>query len=709
MTSIGIDLGTTNSLVALYDPAATSAIVIPVSGARATPSVVAVRQKEDKDELLVGRPALNWAKADPQNTIVSVKRLMGRDLADDVVAQTIDRRAYEIVHGSDDDPRAHVVMAGTRFTPAAISGMILQRLRHGAEDRLKQDITHAVITVPAYFSTAQRTATREAGEQAGLTVKRIIDEPTAAAIAFGVELREGDRRRVLVFDLGGGTFDISVLNATRDAEGHNHFQVLDFVGDNWLGGDDFDDLIVEKINAYVRDRTGLDPSGSAEYRFHAKRAAEEAKRELSEADSADIVIPAAFRASGSTYDVEMTLERGEFDEMIAPLVDKTLSLVRSALERQGLSPDDISDVLLVGGSTLIPKVYSAVENYFGKAKVRKHVDPMECVAIGAGILAGTLSGFECAACGTVNDDSRDTCVNAQCGADLSTARSIGDTHVYDVTGMALGVRAVRGSQSDAFVPIIPRGTPYPTSEPIRHTFEATDGRVIRVPVFEGDDPMASRNHEQGVIEYELPEKIDIHTRVTVSFHFDMNRVLHVTIGVPGTSLEYRKELRFDVARSGKPAPAVKEEEEVTHREDLIYAEETTRRFLRTYEQFLDATQTMKINADLERAQNALVFSDPAECRRMISVLESDIFATGLASQLYLAERAAERASPADAEQINQAIARLQKEYLGGRRDAAVDEAQVLKVMTAKIWQQHQVGAIEDAEDFNGLLRIVEGS
>ncbi|HEX6352947.1 Hsp70 family protein [Actinophytocola sp.] len=707
MTDIGIDLGTTNSVVAKYDPEQSSATVVPVGGARSTPSVVSLRQRDGREELLVGTPALNWAKRDPVNTILSVKRLMGRDFADKDVEQARARRSYKIVPGEGDDPRAHVVIGDRSYAPAEVSTMILERLRQGAAEKLKEDITHAVLTVPAYFKESQRAATREAGEHAGLIVKRVIDEPTAAAIAFGLELREGDRRRVLVYDLGGGTFDISILNTTRDADGKNHFQILSFVGDNWLGGDDFDLLIINKIIDWVRREAAVDPSTDPEFLFYAKKAAEEAKRELGEVDSTDIIIPAAFRSAGGAVDVEMTLTRAEFEDLIEPLVDKTIALVRTALEEQNLSTDDISDVLLVGGSTLVPKVYESVEYFFGKGKVRKDIDPMECVALGAGILASTLHGVECLACEKINDESATEC--ASCQQSLVNARSAGDTHIYDVTGQALGVAAVKKSQADTFVPIIPKGTPFPLTEPMSHTFEAIDGRLIRVPVYEGDSPIASKNTELGVIEYELPEEIDIHTRVEVAFLYDRNRELHVAIAVPGTSLEYRKKLRHDAARTEAPTqvPTDGEEDDASYRESLVYVEEVTRRFLRTYEQYLDPSQAMKIRGDLDRAQQTLVFSDPAECRRMISVLQSDIFGSGIASQLYIAERAAERAPATDAKQINQAIVTLQQSHAQGRREAVVEQAQVLKLMVAKVGQQYDVAEIADAEDFAGLLKVLD--
>ncbi|THV39834.1 Hsp70 family protein [Glycomyces buryatensis] len=708
MTAIGIDLGTTNSVVARRDGAREGAAVVKVHGKSGTPSVVGLRRRDGKDEFLVGANALNFAKRDPQHTIQSVKRLMGRDFADPAVEQARGRRAYQITTGPGGDPRAHVVMGDTTYSPVEVSTMILRHLRDGAQEKLGEDVTAAVITVPAYFQEAQRTATREAGEAAGMVVKRIIDEPTAAAIAFGLEWDKGERRRVLVYDLGGGTFDISILNTTQDAEGQNHFQVLDFVGDNWLGGDDFDLLIVDKIIDWVKRESGTDPAGDTKFLFLAKEAAEEAKRELTESDSADIIIPAAFRTAGGVGDVEMTLSKDEFDAMIEPLVDKTLGLVRQALERQSLSTGDVSDVLLVGGSTLVPKVAASVERMFGPGKVRKHIDPMECVAIGAGILADTLRGVECAACQAVNDESDLVC--SQCGESLTNARSAGDTHVYDVTGMALGVAAVKGSNADAFVPIIPRGTPYPLAESMHEAFSTTDGRKILVPVYEGDSPVASENHEQGVIDWELPEEVDANTRVDVAFLFDRNRELHVKISVPGTPFEKDLTLKVDAARTKAPAKTEVDEDDIAYREDLIVTVEAARHFVRVYEQYLDPSQAMKIESDLNRAEQTLMLSDPEECRRMTDVLNRDIFGAGLATQLYLAERAASQASPEDAQRINHSVASLQKAHLEGRTGTVQQQSQALNAMLAKVRQESaSLREVEDAENFDGMLRRLEES
>lgn len=431
MKAIGIDLGTTNSAVAVYDPARKSASVLPnLAADRLTPSVVGPAGKDGLHE--VGARALRLALKDPVNTIVSIKRLMGLDYGDPAVTEACYRLSYQVVPGPGKDPQAHVMIRDDRLSPAEVSAIILDKLKRDAGVRLGATPTQAVITVPAYFTERQRAATREAGELAGLAVKRIIDEPTAAAIAFGVALPAGDQRRILVYDLGGGTFDISILNAVKSADGPSLLHVLAFTGDSWLGGDDFDLLIVERIIAWVKENFGQDPTHNAMFRFLAKEHAERAKRELSESEDAYIYFGGLRGEDGIMLDVEMELTRPDFDAMVAPLVKKTIDLVRSTLDEAKVSRDDISDVLLVGGSTLTPAVYEAVEKFFGSGKVRRHVDPLECVAIGAGIIAGTLPGVECPnpACRTVNDEDRSYC--QACGHSLAAARSTGTAEIHNV-------------------------------------------------------------------------------------------------------------------------------------------------------------------------------------------------------------------------------------------------------------------------------------
>jgi molecular chaperone DnaK len=698
MRAVGIDLGTTNSAVAWYDPRRELAGVVPNSdGDNLTPSVVSVWHRDDREQILVGKTAVNWARKAPQDTITSVKRLMGRDYADQRVAEARERVSYQIVRGEGEDPQAYVMLGANRYTPAEVSSMILGKLKADASLTLGEDVTHAVITVPAYFQNAQRAATRQAGEQAGLVVKRIIDEPTAAAIAFGVLAREGERHRVLVYDLGGGTFDISILNAVKDAKGQGQFQVVSYEGNNWLGGDDFDFCIVGKIVDWVQDMYGIDPRTDKEFLYLAKHHAEEAKRQLSQMPEAPIVAP-ALPVEGRRVDVDILLTREEFDAMIDPLVTETMRLVQKALTDQNLKPADVSDVLLAGGATMTPKVYETVEQIF-PGKVRRTINPMECVALGASILAGMLKGVECPACSTVNDDAATEC---RCGHSLASAQAVGEIGLYERTPMSLGIAAMHESQRDVFAAIIPKGTPYPLREPMTKQFQATD-RFVRVPVYEGDDPIASRNQEQGVIEFELGPEIRVPTRVEVAFNYDRNRVLTVTIKVPDTTVLRTETLRTDRPRE-RPGPVGDGGEDDW--QELEHAITVAREFLRLHEPFIEPLQAMGIKRNIERAQQALGYSDGAEQRRMGRVLWRDVLNSGIATQLYLAERAVDGASSQLSQQINEAANVVRSYYNGGDRERADAQVRILKVLVAKALRERDLGTELDMGDAEGLLRIL---
>jgi len=699
MKAVGIDLGTTNSAVAWYDRGRELAGVVPNSESdNLTPSVVSVRRRNDQEQILVGKMAVNWARKAPQDTITSVKRLMGRDYADPRVAEARERVSYQIVRGEGEDPQAYVMLGANRYTPAEISSKILDKLKSDASMTLEDDVTHAVITVPAYFQNAQRAATRQAGEQAGLVVKRIIDEPTAAAIAFGVLAREGERHRVLVYDLGGGTFDISILHAVKDAKGQGQFQVVGYEGNNWLGGDDFDFCIVNRIIDWVQDVYGIDPSTDKEFLYLAKHYAEEAKRQLSQVPEAPIAVP-ALPVHGSRVDMDILITREEFDAMIEPLVTETMRLVQKALTDQNLKPADISDVLLAGGATMTPKVYETVEQIF-PGKVRRTINPMECVALGASILAGMLAGVVCPACSRVNDDAATEC---SCGHSLASAQAVGEIGIYERTPMSLGIAAMHESQRDVFAAIIPKGTPYPLPEPMKKQFQATD-RFVRVPVYEGDHPIASRNQEQGVIEFELGPEIVVPTPVDVEFNYDRNRVLTVKITVPDTTVLRTEKLRTDRPRE-RPGPAVDGGGEDDWQE-LEHAIMVAREFLRLHEPFIEPLQAMAIKRNIERAQQALGYSDGAEQRRMARVLWRDVLNSGIATQLYLAERAVDGASSQLSQQINEAANVVRNYYSGGDRDRADAQVRVLKVLVAKALRERDMGTELDMGDAEGLLRIL---
>ncbi|MDX2523351.1 Hsp70 family protein [Streptomyces europaeiscabiei] len=707
MTSIGIDLGTTNSGVARYDPERGEARVVPNGQSEAlTPSVVGLLRTDGSESLLVGRTALDRAARQLDGTVVSVKRLMGRDFTDAKVVRARANLAYEIVPGPDDDPRAHVALGDRNVTPAEISSAILRKLVEDASRSLGTQVTHAVITVPAYFGDAQRAATREAAELAGIVVKKIIDEPTAAAIAFGLDKRDGDRSRILVYDLGGGTFDISVLDSTRDRAGNAQFTVRRFAGDDWLGGDDFDLALVDRIAEWVRKNHAVDPSGDKKFQFTAKKFAEQAKRELNDASETVVFIPAAYRSDdGVVVDVDMPLTRADLREVTAPLVERTMRLVRDTLEQDNLSPEQITDVLLVGGGTLVRPVYEAVEACFGKEKVRRNINPMECVALGAGILAGTLHGVECpeADCRKLNEESDTAC--SACGTSLTNARAVGDIGLHEVTGDAMGVAAVRGSQRDVFVPIIRGGMAYPLPQPCTEVFQATDRQVIRVPVYEGNSPVASKNREQGVVELELPEPIDIGERVEVSFNYDANRNIRVTIAVPRMNFQQEAVPSREKPRTQPPA-APAEPDSATLRERLEYAKRDADRFLQRYGSYIDHLQEMKFRRDIEQAGQALLLGESGEYQRLTELLVDGMYHhCGHASQFLHAELAADGAPPDTARRINEALGYVKQAHAEGNRAHTDQQARNLANLVAQAYSARRVSALRDAERFGGILRV----
>ncbi|MBI4870767.1 MAG: Hsp70 family protein [Candidatus Riflebacteria bacterium] len=386
MVAIGIDLGTTKSAVGFKDGTAPVRIVQNAENLDLTPSVVSWRKAPrsgGEGKLLVGNDALDYAARAPADTIFAVKRLMGRCVSEEKVQLVRDRFAYTIqpaVEGSDDS--VSVLLGGKPYRPEEISAEILRKLKEDAQVSLGvAEVRDAVITVPAYFEERQREATRMAGVRAGLTVKKVIDEPTAAAIAFGVAAADKQFRRVLVYDLGGGTFDISILE-TKGGQ----FEGMQIEGDTWLGGDDFDRELVNMLIDHLKSAYDLPPEATKDRRFLvlAKQAAERVKRELGKQTRTELIIEGALKdATGELIDVSMEVSREAFEQRIQPYIDRTMQLVQKALTEQNLKPDDIHQVLMVGGSTLVPAVSKAVAGMFGEAKLRRDLNPRHVVALGA--------------------------------------------------------------------------------------------------------------------------------------------------------------------------------------------------------------------------------------------------------------------------------------------------------------------------------------
>ncbi len=713
MASIGIDLGTTNSAGAYYDGQKARVL----RGDREdllVPSVVAYRKPRgngaSRNPILVGQPALDWSASDPTNAIFSIKRLMGRAYDEPKVAEVRERFNYEIVPASEsDDPGARVLLGGQEYTPTNLSALIIQKIKENAERALGEPVTHAVITVPAYFEERQRAATIKAGQQAGLIVKKIIDEPSAAAVAYGVTVSRGERRRLLVFDLGGGTFDVSIIQTVQDPRGRDHFDVLEHRGDNWLGGDDFDLEIVDEINGWIEKQCGFNPAGDKAFQLKAKRLAEKAKKTLSTAEEADIIMPAAFKhPEGDFIDLDMVITREHFNDLIRPHADRCIRHVKEALARQGLTAEDISNVLMVGGSAAIPLIHDGVVELFGSEKVQEPLNPYHAVALGAGILAGALRGIQCPNedCLHVNDESREHCQN--CGEPLAVARTVGDVEVQDITPLSFGISAVRGEERDVFEVIIPKGTHYPLKTPKTRTFFTTADNFLRIPVYEGINPVASKNEEQGVIELN-PEDLDregkhvpANTRVEVAMNYGRSRELHVKIYIPDAQIELELPLRHDRPRQ---QPQTTPNEQDKWQEELERATMIAERFLSKYDDYMENREKMRLERDIERAHRVVDGDNAVEGKEALHRLVVALDSCGVASLIFMAERAREGAAPERAKRIGEAINQLKNSWYDGDKDG-VDRLKtpLRAVIAAEIRTRRDQKAVPGQIDFGGLLR-----
>ena len=487
---IGIDLGTTNSCVAVMEGNQPT-VIINEEGTRTTPSVVAFT---DNGERKVGNPAKRQAITNPKNTIFSIKRFMGETY--DQVGKEIARVPYNVVRGDNNTPRVDI--AGRQYSPQEISAIILQKMKKTAEDYLRQEVTEAVITVPAYFSDSQRQATKEAGKIAGLEVKRIINEPTAAALAYGLD-KKNKNMKVAVYDLGGGTFDISILEL-----GDGVFDVKSTNGDTHLGGDDFDHAIIEWLaREFATDNGGIDLKKDPMALQRLKEAAEKAKIELSNASSAEINLPYITAVDGMPKHLVKTLSRAKFEALCDDLFQRSIEPCRKALADAHLSASDIDEVLLVGGSTRIPKVRELVKSFFGK-EPNKSVNPDEVVAIGAAIQGGVLAG------------------------------DVKDVLLLDVTPLSLGIETLGGVMTK----LIEANTTIPVHKDQVFSTAADNQPSVEVRVLQGERPMAKDNKQIGVFHLDgiapAPRGIP---QIEVSFDIDTNGILSVSAKDKATGKE----------------------------------------------------------------------------------------------------------------------------------------------------------------------------
>lgn len=614
---IGIDLGTTNSCVAILD-GGKAKVIENSEGDRTTPSIIAF----SKDgETLVGQPAKRQSITNPKNTLFAIKRLIGRQFKDDVVQKDIKMVPYEIVKADNGD--AWVSVNGEKMSPPQISAQVLKKMKKTAEDYLGEPVTEAVVTVPAYFNDAQRQATKDAGRIAGLEVKRIINEPTAAALAYGMDKKGGDTT-IAVFDLGGGTFDISIIEIA-ETDGEHTFEVLSTNGDTFLGGEDFDLRLIEYLAAEFKKESGMDLHNDPLALQRLKEAAEKAKIELSTAQQTEINLPYITADASGPKHLVQKLTRAKFESLVEELVDRTLAPVKIALQDAGLDVSKINDVILVGGQTRMPMVQKKVADFFGK-EARRDVNPDEAVAMGAAIQGAVLSG------------------------------EVTDVLLLDVTPLSLGIETMGGVASV----LIEKNTTIPTKK--TQVFSTADDSqtAVTIHVVQGERKQAAQNKSLGRFDLtDIPPAPRGMPQIEVAFDLDANGILNVSAKDKATGKEQSIVIKASSGLSDEEIDKMIKDAQAHAADDqkfekLVAARNTadglvhaTRKTLEEAGDKVEAAEKESIEAAVTALETAIKADDIDEIETKTKELTDA--SSGLAQKMYAEKQAGAQSGDAGAQ------------------------------------------------------------